>query len=155
QSKIHLATPCRPMLGRAHPGFRSWRLPRCIDQGVDLRLSAQLYLRVAASLQRAAADPVGSQTAAKSPYPLAHDRVEPLAPFPKTSLVVVDPGHFHATLVQQQMYPELPTVARVYAPLGPDLIEYLSHIARYIRRSAEGKRERVSTDLPLEESGFE
>ena len=26
---------------------------------------------------------------------------------PETSLVVVDPGHFHATLVQQQMYPGL------------------------------------------------
>jgi len=25
---------------------------------------------------------------------------------PETSLVVVDPGHFHATLVQQPMYPE-------------------------------------------------
>jgi len=23
---------------------------------------------------------------------------------PETTLVVVDPGHFHATLVQQQMY---------------------------------------------------
>jgi len=35
---------------------------------------------------------------------------------PETSLVVVDPGHFHATLVQQQMYPELSPVVRVYAP---------------------------------------
>ena len=40
----------------------------------------------------------------------------------ETSLVVVDPGHFHATLVQQQMYPELSPVVRVYAPLGPDLM---------------------------------
>ena len=53
---------------------------------------------------------------------------------PETSLVVVDPGHFHATLVQQQMYPELSPVVRVYAPLGPDLIDYLSRIARYNRR---------------------
>ena len=29
---------------------------------------------------------------------------------PETSLVVIDPGHFHATLVQQQMYPELSPV---------------------------------------------
>ena len=43
---------------------------------------------------------------------------------PETSLVVVDPGHFHATLVQQQMYPQLSPVVRVYAPLGPDLIEF-------------------------------
>ena len=53
---------------------------------------------------------------------------------PETSLVVVDPGHFHATLVQHQMYPELSPVVRVYAPLGPDLIDYLSRIARYNRR---------------------
>ena len=53
---------------------------------------------------------------------------------PETSLVVVDPGHFHATLVQQQMYPELSPVVRVYAPLGPDLIDYRSRIGRYNRR---------------------
>jgi hypothetical protein len=55
---------------------------------------------------------------------------------PETSLVVVDPGHFHATLVQQQMNAELAPVVRVYAPLGPDLIDYLSRIARYNRRAA-------------------
>jgi hypothetical protein len=53
---------------------------------------------------------------------------------PDTSLVVIDPGHFHATLVQQQMYPGLSPLARVHAPLGPDLIDYLSRIARYNRR---------------------
>ena len=53
---------------------------------------------------------------------------------PDTSLVVVDPGHFHAALVQQQMYPGLSPLVRVYAPLGPDLIDYLSRIARYNRR---------------------
>lgn len=51
-----------------------------------------------------------------------------------TRLVVVDPGHFHAALVQQQMYPGLSPLVRVYAPLGPDLIDYLSRIARYNRR---------------------
>jgi hypothetical protein len=53
---------------------------------------------------------------------------------PDTSLLVIDPGHFHATLVQQQMYPGLSPLARVHAPLGPDLIDYLSRIARYNRR---------------------
>jgi hypothetical protein len=38
---------------------------------------------------------------------------------PETNLVVVDPGHFHATLVQQQMYPELSPLVRVFALLGP------------------------------------
>jgi hypothetical protein len=52
----------------------------------------------------------------------------------ETSLVIVDPGHFHATLVQAEMYPGLSPLVRVDAPLGPDLIEYLSRIARYNRR---------------------
>jgi putative oxidoreductase-like protein len=53
---------------------------------------------------------------------------------PETSLVVVDPGHFHATLVQAEMYPGLSPLVRVHAPLGPDLIDYLSRIARYNQR---------------------
>jgi hypothetical protein len=54
---------------------------------------------------------------------------------PDSRLVVVDPGHFHATLVQQQMYPGLSPLVRVLAPLGPDLIDYLSRITRYNRRA--------------------
>ena len=53
---------------------------------------------------------------------------------PDTHLVVIDPGHFHATLVQQEMYPGLSPLVRVHAPLGPDLIDYLSRIARYNQR---------------------
>src|SRR5215207_1261231 len=53
---------------------------------------------------------------------------------PDKHLVVVDPGHFHATLVQQEMYPGLSPRVRVHAPLGPDLIDYLGRIDRYNRR---------------------
>jgi len=74
-------------------------------------------------LQRAAADTVGSQTAAISHYPLPVNRGRSPA-MPEINLVVVDPGHFHATLVQQQMYPELSPLVRVYAPPGRDLIDY-------------------------------
>src|SRR5436309_15902101 len=63
---------------------------------------------------------------------------------PETSLVVLDPGHFHATLVQQQMYPGLSPLVRVHAPLGPDLIDYLNRITRYNRRS------RAATDWRLD-----
>src|SRR5437762_11931536 len=59
-------------------------------------------------------------------------------------LVVVDPGHFHAALVQQEMYAALSPLVRVHAPLGPDLIDYLSRIARYNRRPA------AATDWRLE-----
>ena len=31
-------------------------------------------------------------------------------------LIVLDPGHFHATLVQKEMYPGLDPTVSVYAP---------------------------------------
>ena len=48
-----------------------------------------------------------------------------------TQLIIVDPGHFHAALVQRQMYAGISPQAQVYAPLGPDLIDYLHRIARF------------------------
>jgi predicted dehydrogenase len=50
---------------------------------------------------------------------------------PGIRLVIVDPGHFHAALVQQRRYPDVSPQAHVYAPLGPDLIDYLGRISRY------------------------
>src|ERR1043165_6800938 len=63
---------------------------------------------------------------------------------PDTHLVVIDPGHFHATLVQQEMYPGVSPLVRVHAPLGRDLIDYLNRITRYNRRS------RAATDWRLD-----
>ena len=53
---------------------------------------------------------------------------------PDTRLIIVDPGHFHVALVQKEMYPSLSAEAHVYAPLGPDLIDYLGRIARFNAR---------------------
>lgn len=49
-------------------------------------------------------------------------------------LMVVDPGHFHAALVQKEMYPWLAKRVSVYAPLGPDVIDYLNRIGRFNTR---------------------
>src|SRR2546422_1970748 len=49
-------------------------------------------------------------------------------------LMVVDPGHFHAALVQKEMYPWLEKRVSVYAPLGPDVIDYLNRIGRFNTR---------------------
>src|SRR5882762_8754281 len=49
---------------------------------------------------------------------------------PEPRLIIVDPGHFHAALVQKEMYANLSAEAHVYAPLGPDLVDYLGRIAR-------------------------
>jgi predicted dehydrogenase len=52
-------------------------------------------------------------------------------------LIVVDPGHFHAALVQKEMYPNLSPKVPVYAPVGPDLADYLTRIARFNTRKEQ------------------
>jgi predicted dehydrogenase len=54
---------------------------------------------------------------------------------PDARLVIVDPGHFHVALVQKEMYPNLSPRAQVYAPLGPDLLDYLTRIERFNSRA--------------------
>ena len=49
----------------------------------------------------------------------------------ETRFVIVDPGHFHVALVQQERYSNVSPTAHVYAPLGPELVDYLTRIARY------------------------
>src|SRR5438477_881031 len=49
-------------------------------------------------------------------------------------LIVLDPGHFHASLIQEDMYPSLAKQVSVYAPLGPDVLDYLHRIERFNTR---------------------
>lgn len=53
----------------------------------------------------------------------------------KTQLIVVDPGHFHAALAQQEMYDNVAGRVHVYAPVGADLVDYLTRIARFNNRA--------------------
>lgn len=46
-------------------------------------------------------------------------------------LMTLDPGHFHAALIQKEMYPGVSGVVHVYAPLGPDLTAHLNRIAEF------------------------
>ena len=55
---------------------------------------------------------------------------------PPARLIVLDPGHFHASLLQKEMYPELAPEVSVYAPLGPDVIDYLNRISLFNARAA-------------------
>lgn len=50
-------------------------------------------------------------------------------------LITVDPGHFHAALIQKASYPEIDTVVHVYAPAGPDLDFHLARINSYNTRT--------------------
>ena len=50
-------------------------------------------------------------------------------------LVTLDPGHFHAALVQKSMYPDVDSVVQVYAPEGKDLQYHMDRINGYNTRS--------------------
>ena len=49
-------------------------------------------------------------------------------------LVTLDPGHFHAALVQKTMYKDVDSVVHVYAPAGNDLQLHLDRITAYNNR---------------------
>src|SRR5713226_8333293 len=49
-------------------------------------------------------------------------------------LITLDPGHFHAALVQKEMYPGVAQQVHVYAPLGADLLAHLSRILGFNAR---------------------
>jgi predicted dehydrogenase len=52
-------------------------------------------------------------------------------------LITVDPGHFHAALVQKNMYPQVSPVVHVYAPEGPDVNQHLGRIDSYNNRTSD------------------
>lgn len=52
-------------------------------------------------------------------------------------LITLDPGHFHAALVQKTMIPGVSPVVQVYAPEGPDLRDHLARIQAFNTRGAE------------------
>ncbi|HEY3938813.1 MAG TPA: putative oxidoreductase C-terminal domain-containing protein [Bryobacteraceae bacterium] len=49
-------------------------------------------------------------------------------------LMVLDPGHFHASLVQKEMYTELARRVSVYAPLGNEVLDYLNRVRAFNAR---------------------
>jgi len=61
-------------------------------------------------------------------------------PGDRVKLVIVDPGHFHATLIQREMYPWIAPRVSVYAPLSPELLDYMSRIALFNTRKENPTR---------------
>ena len=53
----------------------------------------------------------------------------------KRRLVAIDPGHFHAALVQKRAYPEVDSVAKVFAPAGAELESHLKLVEAFNSRS--------------------
>ena len=52
-------------------------------------------------------------------------------------LITVDPGHFHASLVQKSAYPQISSDVYVYAPEGPDVQQHLDRINAYNKRATD------------------
>ena len=52
----------------------------------------------------------------------------------EVKLITLDPGHFHAALVQKTMYPHVSPAVSVYAPPGNDLDQHLKRIESYNTR---------------------
>lgn len=48
--------------------------------------------------------------------------------------MTLDPGHFHAALVQKSMYPQVDPLVHVYSPAGPDLDLHLARIEGFNTR---------------------
>jgi predicted dehydrogenase len=50
-------------------------------------------------------------------------------------LMTLDPGHFHAALVQKSMYADVSPRVDVYAPVGADLLGHLARVTSYNTRA--------------------
>ena len=55
-------------------------------------------------------------------------------------LITLDPGHFHASLIQKTMIPGASPVVQVYAPEGPELRDHLARIAAFNGRAVDPTR---------------
>ena len=64
-------------------------------------------------------------------YAMADDTTKPAL----FRLITVDPGHFHAALVQKFMYADVDPLVHVYAPGPDDLAEHLKRIDRFNSRA--------------------
>lgn len=69
-------------------------------------------------------------------FGLAAALISPVAAeSPSVKLLTLDPGHFHAALVQASDYPQVDPTVHVYAPAGPDLDQHLKRIESYNTRA--------------------
>ncbi|MBN2376471.1 MAG: hypothetical protein JXD22_08725 [Sedimentisphaerales bacterium] len=53
----------------------------------------------------------------------------------EVKLITLDPGHFHAALVQKSMYRQIASEVHVYAPQGPEVEDHLGRIEGFNTRT--------------------
>ena len=54
---------------------------------------------------------------------------------PQLEIVVLDPGHFHASLLQKETLTDVGDTIRIYAPEGTGVNQYLESIDSYNQRN--------------------
>ncbi len=65
----------------------------------------------------------------------------------KVRLMTLDPGHFHAALIQKAMYADVDSTVHVFAPDGPEVQDFLNKIASYNSRADEPTKWALNTHL--------
>jgi predicted dehydrogenase len=55
----------------------------------------------------------------------------------EVKLMTLDPGHFHAALIQKTMYGQIDPTVYVYAPEGDDVNQHLARIEGYNKRTGD------------------
>ncbi|MEH6769157.1 putative oxidoreductase C-terminal domain-containing protein [Maribacter arcticus] len=65
----------------------------------------------------------------------------------KVKLMTLDPGHFHAALVQKAMYPQVDSTIFVFAPKGAEVDDFLTKIKQYNSRVENSTAWEVKTYL--------
>ena len=80
---------------------------------------------------------VSASFALPAPQPASAQQAAGAAP---VRLITLDPGHFHAALVQKFMYTDVDSRVHVYAPGGDDLVEHLKRIERFNARADQPTR---------------
>ncbi len=62
---------------------------------------------------------------------------EPPAEDEKIRIMTLEPGHFHAGLIHKSMYPIVDSTIYVFAPVGPELDDYVARITGYNVRETD------------------
>ena len=65
----------------------------------------------------------------------------------KVQLMTLDPGHFHAALIQKTMYAEVDSTVHIFAPDGPEVEDFLGKIKAYNSRSEAPTKWTLNTYL--------
>ena len=96
------------------------------------------FLAAAAIACVAAASAAPAQPAPRRPVTAA--AAAPAAAAARVRLITLDPGHFHAGLVQKFMYPGVDSVVHVYAPAGDDVAQHLARVEGFNARAEQPTR---------------